>query len=191
MLHKKQLFGRLLAIDRLQEDIFGVISPNFSPVVLVHGIPGVGKSALCEHFLNLIRHQLIGVGDVVIISFKGAPQSPSTIAFSRLLLESIKRSRSQSASRARMDDLAKSRVDESDTSNIVNSYKGEFYSEDGAVYTDASAVDFLSADEEIELAQNLAKSLTYLLQKDYFMLGAEVRPFVVFILINLLAIQRI
>ncbi|MGB0419018.1 MAG: ATP-binding protein, partial [Opitutales bacterium] len=109
MQSKQQLFGRLLALDRLQEEVFNEINPNFSPVVLVHGISGVGKTALCEHFLTLIRQQLIGVDDVIIIPFKGVPQSSSTFAFSRLLLESIKRSRPQPRNRARSYDSTQSR----------------------------------------------------------------------------------
>ena len=41
MQSKHQLFGRLLALDRLQEEVFNEINPNFSPVVLVHGIRGL------------------------------------------------------------------------------------------------------------------------------------------------------
>ena len=41
MQSKKQLFGRLLALDRLQEEVFNEINPNFSPVILVHGSLGL------------------------------------------------------------------------------------------------------------------------------------------------------
>lgn len=174
-----QLYGRLLALDRLQEETFNEINPNFSPVILVHGITGVGKTALCEHFTNLIRHQLIGVGETIIIAYKGFPQSSSTIAFSNLLLESIKRLRPGGIKMSRVDvQPHNSRL--FSTASITEPSASELYGEDGAAYTDVLAVKTLSYCEEVELAQGLAQNLTDLLQKDYFMLGANARPRILF-----------
>lgn len=179
MKSNNQLFGRLLALDRLQEETFNVISPNFSPVILVHGISGVGKTALCEHFLNLIRHQLIGVGEVIIISYKGIPQSSSAGAFSRLLLESIKHSRARTVNPTRVADASTIRRFET-ISGMDKPYISELYSEDGAAYSDALSNDFLSDGEEIELAHDFVHHLSHLIETDYFMFGAEVRPRIVF-----------
>lgn len=179
MQSKQQLFGRLLALDRLQEEVFNEINPNFSPVVLVHGISGVGKTALCEHFLTLIRQQLIGVDDVIIIPFKGVPQSSSTFTFSRLLLESIKRSRPQARNRARSYDSTQSR-ELSSYDGITNPNASERYSEDGAAYTDALSVELLSAGEEIKLAQDLSRQLAQLIEDDFFMIGTAARPRILF-----------
>lgn len=167
------------ALDRLQEDTFGEINPNFSPLIMVHGISGIGKTALCEHFLNLIRHQLIGVGEVIVIAYKGVPQSSSTASFSKRLLESIKPSSRDAPTRTRTDEqLSHSRF----ASNTLFStpHTSELYSEDGAAYTDALAVSLFSAGEEAELAQGLAHDLTALLQDDNLMPGGSARPRIVF-----------
>ena len=179
MQNKYKLFGRLLALDRLQEEVFSEINPNFSPVVLVHGIPGIGKTALCEHFLNLVRQKLIGVGQIIVIPYKGVPQSSSTFAFSKLLLESIKRSRPQSLKRVRSYDSSKIRMLGSNE-NIANPYVSELYSEDGAAYTDALSLELISAGEETKLAQDLSRQLAHLIEDDYFMMGAKARPQIVF-----------
>lgn len=179
MQNKYKLFGRLLALDRLQEEVFNEINPNFSPVILVHGIAGVGKTALCEHFLNLVRQKLIGVGQMIIIPYKGVPQSSSTHAFSKLMLESIKRSRPQPLNRERSYDSSKIRKHGSHE-NIENPYVSELYSEDGAAYTDALSVELISAGEETKLAQDLSLQLAQLIEDDYFMMGTNARPQIVF-----------
>ena len=179
MQSRYQLFGRLLALDKLQDEVFNEIHPNFSPVILVHGISGVGKTALCEHFLKLVRQQLIGVGEVIIIPYKGVPQSSSTLAFSRLLLEAIKRSRSQPLNRSRLYDSSQS-CDFDLNDSIVNPTASERYSEDGAAYSDALSAEHLSAAAEIELAQELGYQLAHLIEDDFFMLGANARPRIVF-----------
>lgn len=179
MKSNNKLYGRLLALDRLQDETFNEINPNFSPVILVHGITGVGKTALCEHFLNLVRHQLIGVGQVITIPFKGVPQSSSTIAFSNLLLESLKRLRPGGLKTPRVDLPLQNRHFASNASTVEPS-ASELYGEDGAAYTDVLAIQALSPCDEIELGQELAHNLTDLLQSDYFMLGADARPRILF-----------
>lgn len=176
---KNHLFGRMRALDRLQEDAFGEINPNFSPLIMVHGISGIGKTALCEHFLNLIRHQLIGVGEVIIIAYKGVPQSSSTAAFSRRLLESIKPFSPDAPRRTRTDEPTRNSRFASNTP-FSKPYSSELYTEDGAAYTDALAVSLLSASEEAELAQGLAHDLTALLQDDNLMSGGSAGPRIVF-----------
>ena len=50
MKSNNQLYGRLLALDRLQEETFNEINPNFSPVILVHGITGLGR----QHCVSIL-----------------------------------------------------------------------------------------------------------------------------------------
>ena len=145
---------------------------------------------MCEHFINLTRHQLIGVGETLTIVYKEVPQSSSTIAFSNLLSESIKRLRPGGVKMSPVDVQQDNRRLVSKAS-ITEPSASELYGEDGAAYTDVLAVKTLSHCEEVELAQGLAQNLTDLLQKDYFMLGANACPRILFILISLHIILKI
>lgn len=85
-------YGRRHALDWLHQLVFASEAQRSSPLILVHGVSGLGKTALCEHFLAQREGDLEATWPLVSMQCRGAPQNHSIIRFSDMLLETARAS---------------------------------------------------------------------------------------------------
>jgi len=156
---KSHFFGRSQVLDWLHDVVFSPKKLNCSPLILLYGSEGVGKTATCEHFIKHAHQVMHGVSSLVSIPSTRPLQNHSVVHFSELLLEVAKSKRTLiSGEDSTLHVVVSSQVLEGVLPEVEDSVN-ETYDSEGTAQADISQQKYLNEVQEQQVAEHFGASL--------------------------------
>lgn len=158
-LPKSAFFGRSQVLDWLQRVVFTQNKINCSPLILLHGIEGIGKTATCECFLVRNHNNINEASPFVSMQWRGPPQNHSVIRFSEMLLQTAKSNVSAINGRKSILYLGISSESLEGALKEVEDTPREIYDSDGTARSDLGQQVFLNQQQEQDVAKRFGDRL--------------------------------